>query len=140
MANRTITVDHNGKTFGGEIMRIESTHLGWEDHGILTAQLHCKGDGSGIGVGGYCLDVTTGPPDYKRAGTAYGLDHLMRIMETVGVSSWEKLPGQQVIVLFEGVGSSLGRQSVGIAGMLNSEVLVLKEHAEGWHGREGVAS
>jgi hypothetical protein len=131
---RTIAVEHGGKTYSGQIARIDSTSLGWEDHGILTANLHCTWPGGGISVGGFCLDESTGTPDWARRGTAYGLDHVMRLMETVGVTAWEKLPGEQVIVLFDAEPgrSTLGSRSVGIAGLFNESVLVLQEHADAW--------
>lgn len=133
--SRTIAVEHDGKTYSGQLAKIDSTALGFEDHGILTASLNCSWSGGGISVGGFCLDQSTGSPDYNRVGTAYGLDHLIRLMETVGVSRWEKIPGQQVIVLFDsapGV-STWGSTSVGIANVLNEDrVLILKAHAEQW--------
>lgn len=127
----SLTVTHEGQTFYGHIATIKSTTLGWEDHGILTAMLDLTWDGSGVGVGGYCLDQTTGGPDYGRRGTAYGLDHIMRIMETVGVDRWEKLPGSRVVVLFESE-NAWGGTSRGIAGLQNGRVFLLKEHAEAW--------
>lgn len=133
---KTLAVEHNGTTYAGQLASIESTSLGYEDHGILTAWIFCTFPSGGIGVGGYCLDQPRDRDgrDYTRVGTAYGLDHLMRLMETVGVDRWEKLPGQQVIVLFDaepGV-SALGKRSVGLAGVLNDHVLILAEHAEAW--------
>lgn len=134
----TVAVEHDGKTYAGQIATIDSTTLGWEDHGILTANLNCSWKGGGISVGGFCLDQSTGTPDYTRRGTAYGLDHVMRLMEAVGVNRWEKLPGKQVIVLFDAKpgAATWGRQSVGIAGLLNETVLILTDHAEGWRSAE----
>lgn len=131
---RTLTIEHDGKVYSGQPARIDKTSLGWEDHGILTAYLHCSWAGGGISVGGFCLDSSTGAPDYSRRGTAYGLDHLMRIMETVGVTGWEKLPGQQVIVLFETEpgGSTWGMQAAGIAALIDDRIFICKAHAEEW--------
>lgn len=141
MSNPKITVEHEGVTYSGQIGRIQSTSLGYEDHGILSAMLHFKWDGGGIGVGGFCLDEPKDRDarDYSRTGTAYGLDHIMRLIETVGVSSWEKLTGKDAIVLFEGQGG-LGLMSVGIAGLSNGKVLILKSHAEEWRDSQAVAS
>lgn len=133
MTDRTLTIEHNGTTYYGHIAKIKSTHLGLEDHGIATAYLHCEWDGAGIGVGGYGLDAPV-ERDGKfshREGTGYGLDHLMALVRTVGVESWEKLAGANVIVLFK-TKSSLGSTAAGIAGLHNNRVLILKEHAEQW--------
>lgn len=140
MTARTITIEHNGTTYHGELARIDSTSFGWEDHGILTAMLHCSWVNGGVGVGGFCLDESLGKEgDYERRGTAYGLDHLMQIMSTLGVDRWEKLPGQQVIVLFEGEGA-WGNRSAGIAAVLSDKVFIPAEHAQAWRDREDVSS
>ena len=130
------TIQHEGKTYSGQIGTIKRTSLGIEDHGIVTSMLHIEWTGGGIGVGGYCLDTPRKDDDGKhhgRIGTAYGLDHIMRILETVGVDSWEQLPGKQVIVLFEGTGG-WGSVSCGIAGITNEKVLDIKAHAESFSG------
>lgn len=133
---KTIAVEHNGKTYSGQLAKIESTSLGYEDHGILTAYLNCRWASGGIGIGGFCLDEPKdrGSRDYTRVGTAYGLDHLIRLMETVGVNDWEGMVGAQVVVLFDVPPgqSALGTTGVGIAGVLNDKVLILKEHAQAW--------
>lgn len=142
MNNVRINVEHNGLSYPGEVMKIESTTLGLEDHGVWVAYLHCSGAGTGVGVGGYVLD--TKPIDNplstertgSRGGSAYGMDHIMRLVQTVGVDKWEDLVGQSVIVLFEpnaddSVGF-LGSSSVGIANILTGRVFLLKEHAEEW--------
>lgn len=138
LTERAITVPHNGKDYNGRIAKIESTSITYESHGILSSYLHCQWDGGGIGVGGYCLDQPKDRDshDYSRVGTAYGLDYLIRVMETVGVSSWEDLKGSDVIVLFDGYAGP-GGISVGIAGLLNDKVFILKEHAESWLSAAG---
>jgi len=65
--------------------RIESTMLGIEDQGILTCYLHLRQEGAGQGFGGYSLK-------------SHGIDMIKRILETVGVSDWEDLPGEYVRV------------------------------------------
>lgn len=127
-----ITVDHEGVEYHGNIMLIERTSLGREDHGIFTAQLHCAGAGTGIGVGGYSLD--TPDPDSKspwnRIGTAFGLDHIIRIMETVGVDEWEQLRGKRIIVLFDK--EATWGPVVGIADLSGERVLLFHEHVKSW--------
>lgn len=132
MTARTLTVEHDGTTYHGHAAVIKSTSLTYEDHGILTAYVACEWPSAGITVGGYCLDKSTGSPDYKRVGTAYGLDHIIRLLDVVGVHSWEAMAGKQVIVLFSEA-NTLGRQAVGLAHITDeSKVFILSEHAEQW--------
>lgn len=138
---RTITVEHNGSTYYGKVARITSTHLGGEDHGILTAYLHCEGDGWGIGVGGYGLDqpVTIDGKFSHREPTAYGFDHVVQLYRTVGAESWEKVVGREVLVLFNSP-NSWGSTAEGIAHISDEKrVLILKDHAEEWKARESEA-
>lgn len=138
---RQIIIEHNGTTYYGKVARIKSTHLGTEDHGILTAYLQCEGDGWGIGVGGYGLDqpVEVDGKFSHREPTAYGFDHILQMARTVGVTSWERLPGSEVIVLFDSP-SALGGTAKGIAHISDEKhVLILAEHAADWTERhEGV--
>lgn len=87
--------------------RITRTTLGVEDHGILTAFLHLEGDGWGIGFGGYALDEPRKDAEGRHAGrfgTAYGMEWIRQVMETLCVESWEKLPGTHVRVETQGWG------------------------------------
>jgi hypothetical protein len=79
---------------------ITSTHLGDEDHGIMTCYLHLDFGGSGQGFGGYSLDQHNGErnANSRRIGTAYGLEFIKRILETLEVGKWEKLPGTHLRV------------------------------------------
>jgi hypothetical protein len=133
--SRTITVDHNGTTYYAQVARIKSTMLGQEDHGILTAYLHVEGDGWGVGVGGYGLDAWS-EEEGRRIPTAYGLDQIVQMIATVGVSSWEKLPGAEVLVLYADA-HPWGSTAAGIAHIVDEgRVLILKDHAEEWKSRE----
>lgn len=82
---------------------ITSTHLGNEDHGIMTCFLYLDYGGSGQGFGGYALDR----PQHKgskfigRVGTAYGMEFIRQILETLEITSWEKLPKTHVRVRFD---------------------------------------
>jgi hypothetical protein len=69
--------------------KIESTMLGFEDHGIFTCFLQLDYGGGGQGFGGYTL------------GGKYGSDFIKAILETVGVNEWEKLPGKHIRVKAE---------------------------------------
>lgn len=75
-----------------ENMRIKSTMLGREDHGILTAFLNLEGNGCGQEFGGWSLD-SAGSPD-----AAAGF-WISRVLEVVGANEWEGLPGKYVRVV-----------------------------------------
>lgn len=75
--------------------RIDSTFLGREDHGIFTAFLYLDYGGGGQGFGGYVLK------------DKYAYVFVSRVLETVGASSWENLPGKHVRVCVE-QGKALG--------------------------------
>jgi hypothetical protein len=132
-----ITIEHDGTTYYGTVMRIKKTTLGVEDHGVFTAHLHCEGNGSGVGLGGYSLDSWS-EEDKRRIGTAYGLDHIKAILSTVGVDRWEALPGINLIVLNESE-HPLGTTPVGFADITGERVLIFKDHAEAWKQREAAA-
>jgi hypothetical protein len=76
--------------------RISSTMLGIEDHGIMTAFIHLDYGGAGQGFGGYAFDEWVGE---RGAGGErickgpYGIEFVRFVLKTLGVESWEKLPG-----------------------------------------------
>lgn len=126
------TLEIDGKVYKLELAKIEGTMFGWEDHGILTAMLTLDYlAGSFQDAGGYCLDESTGAPDYERRGTAYGLDHVMQIMRVVGVREWEKVKGQRVYALKAG---GFGTFVDGLANVDRPESLfvLFKAHAAAW--------
>jgi hypothetical protein len=93
--------------------KIESTMLGYEDHGIMTCFLHLRQGSSCQGFGGYGLDDA--PPKDKR-GNRHGDRQpnklagfwIKRILETVGVDNWEDLPGKFIRVDGEEFGDIFG--------------------------------
>jgi hypothetical protein len=131
---RTLTVEHDGISYNGYIATIDSTMLGFEDHGILTAFLHLSWPGGGIGVGGYSYDTFSKRED-RRIGTGFGTDQIIRILQTVGVSTWEALKGRQVVVLFNG--SAWGSVAAGIAHISEDRVLILQDHSTEFLRRRG---
>lgn len=80
-----------------ENAKIVATSLGREDHGIFTAYISFEYDEGGQSFGGYGLDAYKAPKDC-RIGTAWGMEFIMRVLETVGAESWEKLIGKHVRV------------------------------------------
>ena len=76
-----------------------------EDHGCLTFWLSLEGDGWVSGFGGYCIGKGYLGAGSFEAENGHGLEAIMRIMDTVGVSSWEDLKGKYVRVQLDGWGS-----------------------------------
>ena len=82
--------------------RIISTHLGYEADGVFTFYLRLKGaDGIHVSVGGYALDS----PDNLNSGTLTrrsltfkGVTLISKILDTVGVATWEDLHGEYIRV------------------------------------------
>ena len=83
----------------GRIARIESTSLGFEDHGILTAWLHVTYGGSSQGIGGFALTHSAG-------------SFIRGVLRACGVDKWEKLVGRTIYVLRED--TSFQARAVGI--------------------------
>ena len=79
-----------------EIAKIERTHLGFEDHGILTGFLHVSYGGATQGVGGYGIATVAG-------------QYLERTLKACGVQAWEDLRGRTIYVL-----TNSNRRVVGI--------------------------
>ena len=63
--------------------KIKSTFLGTEDHGIFTANLTLDYGGGGF------QDFGSHELKYEK----YGIEYLERILKTLGIESWEDLPG-----------------------------------------------
>ena len=89
--------------------RIISTHLGHTADGIFTFWLRLRGaDGVYVSVGGYALDspdtLSTGTLT-KRILTVKGATLIAKILDTVGVATWEELHGQYIRVEDNGLGS-----------------------------------
>ncbi len=86
--------------------KISATHLGYESHGILTAYLTLQSAAFGISVGGYALDEFI---DKKRIITKKGAELIPRILDVVGVETWEQLAGQYIRVEDNGIGESISK-------------------------------
>lgn len=86
--------------------RISATSLGMEDHGIMTFFIHLEWHGGGQGAGGFGIDGYD--PETKERSIGYGpaIVAIRKILEVVGVSTWEQLKGQLVRAKVGGLGSS----------------------------------
>lgn len=96
--------------FDTEIAKAESTMLGVEDHGILSATVMFNYGGSGQGIPGYMMDTSVKHTSFKgkyndgskydgRVGTAYGMEFVRRLLLAFGVDQWENIVGRTVFVL-----------------------------------------
>ncbi len=72
---------------------IERTMLGIEDHGILTCVLTLDYGGVLQGFGTYELDEYD-ESKKRRCGTAWGMEFVRRVLETLECESWEELRGK----------------------------------------------
>jgi hypothetical protein len=77
----------NETTMETKNAKIKSTHLGLEGHNIFTCLLNLDYGGSCQGFGGHSLKFDQ-----------YGIEYLNRILKTIGVRSWEELPGKMIRV------------------------------------------
>jgi hypothetical protein len=76
--------------------QIKSTKLGFVGNDILTFDLILDiQDGGGVCVGGYALSQYD-KTKQKIVGTAQGTSVIMRILEVVGVDTWEELKGKYI--------------------------------------------
>lgn len=82
--------------------QIKSTMLGREDHGIMTFMIAIEWDGCvNCGIGGYAIDQYNRQTGI-RTFSAKGLEAISKVLDVVGVDSWEKLPGKYVRIKYEG--------------------------------------
>ena len=86
---------------------IESADLSMENHGCLDMTLSLSGQVN-VCFGGYVLGKGyLGAKDDFWEGSAAGLEYIMRIMDVVGVESFQDLKGKYVRVAHKGLGSSV---------------------------------
>ena len=80
---------------------ITNVSLTMADHGILTFYITFKECNSSMNrcLGGYAIGKGyLGADNFE--GSAIGLEAMMRIMDTVGVATWEGLVGKKVLIGF----------------------------------------
>jgi len=93
--------------------KIDYVKLYIEDHDILTFSIGLDLGSGGCALGGYALDQSfrvnknDNRWDYERKSSPAGLDCMRKIMEVVGVRSWEDLKGKYVRYEDNGWGSRI---------------------------------
>lgn len=136
MTTIATTVTHQGKTYRAELVTIEQTSLGREDHGVFIASLQVGGSGWCTTLNQRSLDD---PPSHrasgaKRQATAYGLQTIIEIIETVRgeYGRWEDLEGTRIFGLWPTeTTQNHGFECVGIASLDGDRVLIfdqVKDH------------
>lgn len=121
----TSTLYLNGVEYVAEIATVEATFLGREDHGIFTAQLTLSSGSWGQVAGGYALDAPSDRP--RRIGTAFGLDHIIAIIDVLGCGDWEHVKGSRCFAIRDEDQSS---SIVGLADLTAQRALIFKQHAD----------
>lgn len=96
------------------IAKVESTMIGYEDHGILTAYVFLDFGGSSQGAGGYGFDEYDEATGGRVVASGFGLDWIASAIRAAGVDSWEKVKGRTLFALVEGDGG-WGQKIVGLA-------------------------
>lgn len=84
--------------------KITSVSLTMADHCCLTYYLGLDMGGTKCSYGGLCIGHGyLGADEFE--GSPYGLEAMMRIMDTVGVDRWEDMKGKYCRVVSDGWGS-----------------------------------
>lgn len=85
--------------------KITDTSISMGDYGCLTFRITLEGDAFGVSYGGYCIGHGFLGSDTFTAENGSGLVAMMRIMDVVGVESWEDLKGKYVRFVDDAWGS-----------------------------------
>lgn len=76
--------------------RIAATMLGREDHGIMSFAIYIEFDsGMCCGIGNYELDEWD-PKVKARVSKSKSIEVISKILDVVGVKTWEDLPGKYI--------------------------------------------
>ena len=102
---------------------IKSTTLGKEDHGIMTFFITIQGEkGTCVSIGGFALDEYD-PNTKNRVFKSESMEIISKILEIVGVDSWEKLPGKYIRFEDNGWGSTVTK----IGNIIDDKWIDIKE-------------
>jgi hypothetical protein len=105
---------------------IESTLLGWEDHGIFTFTLRFNYGTGGQSGGNLCLSYSPRDLDHELF-SPIAMPLIAQVMKTVGVREWEQIKGKHIVVLTDKPYGMV----VGIAPFLgDGRDLIFKDAAE----------
>ena len=89
-----------------ENVEITRVNLSMADHGVFCLEMTLIGDGWGTVYGGYVLGK--GYLDAEKfSGSDKGIEYIMRIMDTVGVSKFNDMVGKSIRVATKSWGDSV---------------------------------
>ena len=111
--------------------QITSTMLGREDHGIMTFMIFVKFNDCVGGIGGYCLDYYD-KNTQTRVFYVKNMEVISKILDIVGVDTWEDLPGKYIRIKDNGLGSIIEE----IGNLMEEKWFNLREFFESWQGEE----
>lgn len=87
--------------------KITATMLGREDHGIMTFTISVKFDECvSCGIGGYALDYYDRTSE-TRVCSPKSMKAITKILDVVGVDTWEDLKGKYIRIKDNGWGSPI---------------------------------
>lgn len=133
MGELAATLDHDGTTYAADMVYINKTMLGREDHGIFTAMLDVDlSGGSSTHLGGFTLDDVPPGSGQRRLGSAEGMEWIIRVIEAIvgEYGTWESLAGKRCLALYEpdvGKYSRAGHNCKGIASVDGKRVVVFDD-------------
>lgn len=102
--------------------QIVSTMLGREDHGIMTFMIQIRFGACGCGIGGYALDYYDRETKTRKY-SAKSMEAISKILEVVGVDTWEQLPNKYIRIKDKGWGSTIDE----IGNLMEDEWFNLRE-------------
>jgi hypothetical protein len=139
MSSLKAQIEHHGVTYDAEVATINSTRLGWEDHGCFQAQLNVTygSGGSGTSIAGMILDTVpaTREPGSERRPTLFGMAMIQGLICTLAgdFGNWESLKGQRIFTLFDPADEPRhGFLCKGVASIDGRRVLVFDEVLRQW--------
>lgn len=111
-----------------ENVKIESTMLGIEDHGIFTCLISVSAGSSHYSVGGYALDEHDKNKGYRPC-SEKSIAFIRKLLDVVGVYYWEELKGKHMRVIRNGRGCEVG--AIGIQHITEDKKLIFRDFWEG---------
>lgn len=87
-------------------VKITSVSITMADHGCLTFWVTVEGGGFAVSIGGYAIGHGyLGASEFN--GSGLGIEAMMRIMDVVGVDTWEDLKGKYIRIESNGWGGTV---------------------------------